>query len=60
MTGIHIFSNLIYNAWFFGLPLLALLTILYVILRRKLCTGKSLSRKHLCTARKSSTEREGK
>jgi hypothetical protein len=59
MTRIHIFSNFIYSFWFFGLPLLAFLAMLSVILKRKLCKGELPNSKHfLHITRKPPTGRE--
>jgi hypothetical protein len=59
MTRIHIFSNFIYGFWFFGLPLLAFLAMLSVILKRKLCKGEISNSSHFShITGKPSTERE--
>jgi hypothetical protein len=59
MTRIHIFSNFIYAFWFFGLPLLAFLAILSVILKRKLCKGEISNGRHFShITEKPSTEHE--
>jgi hypothetical protein len=58
---IHIFLNPIYSFWFFSLPLLALLAMIFVILRRKLNKGRLSSRKpFLYTTGKPSIEHEKK
>jgi hypothetical protein len=66
MMRIHSFLNPIYSFWFFSLPLLALLAMISVILRRKLSKGK-LSKGKLSnrkpfwhTTGKPSTEHEKK
>jgi len=57
----HSFLNPIYSFWFFSLPLLALLAMISVILRRKLSKGKLSNRKlFLHITGKPSTEHEKK
>jgi len=34
----NLFSNLTYSVWFFGIPFLAFLVMILIILRRRMCS----------------------